>query len=77
MEAKITGTILVVKVVVDILKSKFPSLTGRTTQIIVLGLSIIGALYAAGCGDIAQMLTAIGAIFAGAIAADQVTKRSP
>jgi len=77
MDARIAGMIAVVKVAVDLIKMQFPALSGRTTQYVVLVLSVLGGLYAAGITDVQECLTATGAIFAGAVAADQVLKREP
>ena len=66
----------VVKIGVDLLKAVIPGLTGRWTQLAVLALSC-GAAYLAvgGFGNIEAYVAAIGTIFAGALAADQIIKK--
>jgi len=69
------ASIVVVKFAVDLVKHYFPTLRGRWTQGVVLALSVGLGFYAAGVSDVGQLVAAIGAIFAGAIAADQVAKK--
>jgi len=70
----IVGAIAAVKVVVDILKP-ITGMSGRATQIVVAVLSVAAALLLAGYANPLVLVQTIGAIFAGAIAADQVIKR--
>ncbi len=72
---KIVIAIAGVKLVTDVMKNFIPQLKGRYTQFIVLGLSIIGAVYATGITDIPVLISAVGAIFSGALAADQILKK--
>lgn len=76
MDAKIAILIPAVKVLVDIIKGFVPNISGRWTQLVVLGLAIPAGIYAAGTTDISALLTAILAVFGGAIAADQVIRRT-
>lgn len=68
----------VVKVAVDLLKAVIPGLTGRRTQLAAFVLAC-GAAYLAvgGFDNIEAYVTAIGTIFAGALAADQLIKKIP
>lgn len=71
----IVGAIAAVKIVVDMVKFILPDLSGRTTQLVVAGLAVLAGLLLAGYADPLALIQAIGAIFSGAIAADQVLKR--
>jgi hypothetical protein len=65
---QLATAIAAVRLVTDLAKRLDPKLTGRSVQVLVLALSVGAAFLVAGPGDLKALITAIGAIFAGAIA---------
>jgi hypothetical protein len=69
------AAIAAVRVMTDIIKRSWPTLTTRGVQAVVLGLSIGGGFLVSGVTDVALLLKVIGAIFAGAMCFYEVVSK--
>lgn len=77
MDERIGIVVILIKFLMDLVKRFIPSLQGRTTQFVLVVVSLAGALLLIGTGDITKVFEVAGAIFAGSMAVHQVLKKEP
>jgi hypothetical protein len=72
---QLATAIAAVRVLTDLMKRLMPNLTAREIQALVLVFSVGGGFLVAGAGDVRTLVTAIGAVFAGAIAFYEILQK--
>jgi len=71
----VTAAAVVVKIVVDVIKTAAPGLQGRWTQVVTLPLALGAAIWITGWHEPLAFLSSIAAIWFGAMGVDQLAKR--